>query len=328
MNRAHPASVCLDTSHTTTGRRRFRTSRTWREPTCHRTARAYWLREPGSGEIRTVDLPDPGPGEVLRPHAGLRGQPRHRGPGLPRRGAREPVRRDAGAVPGGRPARPGQVRLPQRRRGRGRPRRPASAAPSSASTRTRRRTSCRPTRSPSSRTACPPRRAVLAGTVETAVNALWDARPAGRRPGRGRRRRHGRLLRRPAAGRHPRRRGDARRRRRVPARRWPARSGSASRCPRDAPGDLDLVLHASGTVAGLQLSLDLLGADGTVTDLSWYGDTPGRAVASAAASTPRGSASGPARSARSPRRGAAGARTPTGWRSPSRCSPTRRSTRC
>ena len=26
-------------------------------------------------------------------------------------------------------------------------------------------------------TACPPRRAVLAGTVETAVNALWDARP-------------------------------------------------------------------------------------------------------------------------------------------------------
>ena len=35
VNRAHPASVCLDTSHTTTGRRRFRTSRTWREPTCH-----------------------------------------------------------------------------------------------------------------------------------------------------------------------------------------------------------------------------------------------------------------------------------------------------
>ena len=29
------------------------------------TARAYWLSEPGSGEIRTVDLPDPGPGEVL-----------------------------------------------------------------------------------------------------------------------------------------------------------------------------------------------------------------------------------------------------------------------
>ena len=28
------------------------------------TARAYWLSEPGSGEIRTVDLPGPGLGEV------------------------------------------------------------------------------------------------------------------------------------------------------------------------------------------------------------------------------------------------------------------------
>ena len=44
--------------------------------------------------------------------------------------------------------------------------------------------------------------------------------------------------------------------------------------PADAPGDRDLVIHTSGTAAGLQLSLDLLGADGTVTDLSWYGDTP------------------------------------------------------
>jgi threonine dehydrogenase-like Zn-dependent dehydrogenase len=44
--------------------------------------------------------------------------------------------------------------------------------------------------------------------------------------------------------------------------------------PDHAPGDLDLVLHTSGTAAGLQLCLDLLGAEGTVTDLSWYGDTP------------------------------------------------------
>ena len=44
--------------------------------------------------------------------------------------------------------------------------------------------------------------------------------------------------------------------------------------PADAPADLDLVVHASGTSAGLQLSLDLLAADGVVTDLSWYGDTP------------------------------------------------------
>ena len=28
-------------------------------------ARAFWIREPGRGEIRTVQLPEPGPGEVL-----------------------------------------------------------------------------------------------------------------------------------------------------------------------------------------------------------------------------------------------------------------------
>jgi len=28
-------------------------------------ARAFWIREPGRGEIRTVQLPDPGPAEVL-----------------------------------------------------------------------------------------------------------------------------------------------------------------------------------------------------------------------------------------------------------------------
>ena len=57
-------------------------------------------------------------------------------------------------------------------------------------------------------------------------------------------------------------------------RRWPAPSGSAFAGPDAAPSDLDLVIHTSGTGAGLQLSLDLLGADGTVTDLSWYGDSP------------------------------------------------------
>ena len=28
-------------------------------------ARAFWIREPGRGEIRTVALPEPGPDEVL-----------------------------------------------------------------------------------------------------------------------------------------------------------------------------------------------------------------------------------------------------------------------
>ena len=34
----------------------------------------------------------------------------------------------------------------------------------------------------------------------------------------------------------------------------------------------DLVVHTSATSAGLQLSLDLLAPEGTVIDLSWYGD--------------------------------------------------------
>jgi threonine dehydrogenase-like Zn-dependent dehydrogenase len=43
--------------------------------------------------------------------------------------------------------------------------------------------------------------------------------------------------------------------------------------PDDAPRDLDLVVHTSATSAGLQRSLDLLAAESTVIDLSWYGDT-------------------------------------------------------
>jgi threonine dehydrogenase-like Zn-dependent dehydrogenase len=39
-----------------------------------------------------------------------------------------------------------------------------------------------------------------------------------------------------------------------------------------APGGQDLVVHTSATSAGLQLSLDLLASEGTVTELSWYGD--------------------------------------------------------
>jgi threonine dehydrogenase-like Zn-dependent dehydrogenase len=122
----------------------------------------------------------------------------------------------------------------------------------------------------------PPRRAVLAGTVETAVNALWDAAP---------------LL------------GDrvavvgagmvgccvARLLARFPGVRVtlvdvaPERADVATRLGVDfalpddlarSAGDCDLVVHASASSAGLQLSLDLLAAEGTVVDLSWYGDSP------------------------------------------------------
>jgi threonine dehydrogenase-like Zn-dependent dehydrogenase len=43
--------------------------------------------------------------------------------------------------------------------------------------------------------------------------------------------------------------------------------------PDDAADGRDLVVHASATSAGLQRSLDLLGPEGTVIDLSWYGDS-------------------------------------------------------
>jgi threonine dehydrogenase-like Zn-dependent dehydrogenase len=42
--------------------------------------------------------------------------------------------------------------------------------------------------------------------------------------------------------------------------------------PADAADGRDLVFHASATGAGLQLALELLATEGTVFDLSWYGD--------------------------------------------------------
>jgi threonine dehydrogenase-like Zn-dependent dehydrogenase len=119
----------------------------------------------------------------------------------------------------------------------------------------------------------PPRRAVLAGTVETAVNALWDARPlVGDRVavvGAGM---VGCCVARLLSGFpgvevtlvDP-----------EPDRAEIAQAlGVRFARPEDAPRYLDLVVHTSGTGAGLQTSLDLLGDDRTVTDLSWYGDTP------------------------------------------------------
>jgi threonine dehydrogenase-like Zn-dependent dehydrogenase len=118
----------------------------------------------------------------------------------------------------------------------------------------------------------PAARAVLAGTVETAVNALWDARP---------------LL------------GDrvtvigagmvgccvARLLSRFPAIDVALVDVDAGRAdvaaalgvefalPADAVGGRDLVVHASATSSGLQRSLELLAPEGTVIDLSWYGES-------------------------------------------------------
>lgn len=119
----------------------------------------------------------------------------------------------------------------------------------------------------------PPERAVLAGTVETAVNALWDARPrVGERVavvGAGM---VGACVARLLAG--------------IPGSEVtlvdpdPSRAALASSLgvgfasPAAAPTERDLVVHASATSAGLRRSLELLADDGTAIDLSWYGDQP------------------------------------------------------
>jgi NADPH:quinone reductase-like Zn-dependent oxidoreductase len=117
----------------------------------------------------------------------------------------------------------------------------------------------------------PAARAVLAGSVETALNALWDAPP---------------LL------------GDcaavvgaglvgccvARLLARIPGvsvtvvdvagerADIAAALGVAFARPEEAPTDQDVVFHTSATAAGLQTALDLAAADTSVLELSWYGD--------------------------------------------------------
>jgi len=42
--------------------------------------------------------------------------------------------------------------------------------------------------------------------------------------------------------------------------------------PKTAADQRDLVFHASASAAGLRRALELLGPEGTVVELSWYGD--------------------------------------------------------
>jgi threonine dehydrogenase-like Zn-dependent dehydrogenase len=117
----------------------------------------------------------------------------------------------------------------------------------------------------------PARRAVLAANMETALNGVWDARIVpGQRVavvGAGT---VGCLVARLAA--------------QIPvcdvelvdtnrARATVARAlGVSFAEPGAATGEADLVVHASGTGAGLAAALALAGPESTVVDLSWYGD--------------------------------------------------------
>lgn len=44
--------------------------------------------------------------------------------------------------------------------------------------------------------------------------------------------------------------------------------------PEQAPGDADLVFHASATAAGLATAINSAGFEGTIVEMSWYGDKP------------------------------------------------------
>jgi threonine dehydrogenase-like Zn-dependent dehydrogenase len=233
-------------------------------------ARAFWLCAPGHGEIRTARLPAPGPDDVFV--RTLRSGISRGTETLVFRGG-VPVGQHAvmrapfqeGEFPG--PVKYGYLNVgavedgPRALRGRVvfclYPHQTAYVVPAAAVT---------PVPE-----GVPPGRAVLAGTVETAVNALWDAGPlVGDRVsvvGAGM---VGccvaRLLSRFPAVHVTLVDVDARRAEVAAA------LGVDFAVPDEAPAERDLVVHTSATSAGLQRSLDLLAPEGTVIDLSWYGD--------------------------------------------------------
>jgi threonine dehydrogenase-like Zn-dependent dehydrogenase len=49
---------------------------------------------------------------------------------------------------------------------------------------------------------------------------------------------------------------------------------AAFAAPERAPGEADVVFHASATAAGLNTAIGCAGLEGTVVEMSWYGDRP------------------------------------------------------
>ncbi|MFW5470539.1 dehydrogenase [Knoellia sp. CPCC 206435] len=234
------------------------------------SARAFWLREPGAGEIRSVELRDPGPGEVLV--RTLRSAVSRGTETLVFRGEVPVEQYAAMRAPFQEGTFPGPVKYGYLSVG------VVEGGPAELVGRTVFCLHPHQTAYVVGRDAVVPvpagvpvDRAVLAGTVETAVNALWDAAPrVGDRVavvGGGM---VGLCVARLLVG--------------IPgaevtvvdvdeARAEVAHAlGADFALPADAPRGRDLVVHASASSAGLQHSLDLLADEGTVLDLSWYGD--------------------------------------------------------
>jgi threonine dehydrogenase-like Zn-dependent dehydrogenase len=117
----------------------------------------------------------------------------------------------------------------------------------------------------------PPRRAVLAANMETALNALWDAAvlPGSRVAviGAGTVGALVAWLAGHVAGAQV-TVVDIRPERRTIA----GALGVAFAAPGEAPADCDLVFHASATPEGLATALAAAGDEATIVELSWYGD--------------------------------------------------------
>jgi threonine dehydrogenase-like Zn-dependent dehydrogenase len=50
--------------------------------------------------------------------------------------------------------------------------------------------------------------------------------------------------------------------------------GARFALPKDVPADVDVAFHASATSAGLNTAINCAGFEGTVVEMSWYGDKP------------------------------------------------------
>ncbi len=233
-------------------------------------AQAFWLDSPGVGVIRPVRLPEPGPGEVLVRtlySAISRGTE-----SLVFRGQVPPSQYEVMRAPFQEGDFPGPVKYgylsvgvvaqgPANLLGRNvfclYPHQSAYVVPASAVTVIPQ--------------GVPLTRAVLAGTVETAVNALWDAAPlAGDRVtvvGAGMVGCSVAALLTKFPGVHVQVSDIDPDRATVVE-----RLGAEFVLPERAAGERDLVFHSSATAAGLQRSLELLAPEGTVIELSWYGD--------------------------------------------------------
>ncbi len=232
--------------------------------------RAYWIGHPGHSDLRKVDLVEPGPDDVLvrTLHSGV-----SKGTELLVFRGEVPVSQyelmrapfQEGDFPG--PVKYGYLNVGVVEQGPAHlldrtvfclyPHQTRYVVPASAVTVVP--------------DAVPAGRAILAGTVETAVNAVWDAAPLiGDRItvlGAGM---VGCCVAGVLAGLPGARVQlvdvDERRARVADA------FGIEFATPDTATGERDLVVHASATEAGLARSLELLADDGEVIELSWYGD--------------------------------------------------------